>query len=355
MALPSERPAPVYTIRPFRPADRAEREELFRFIAARWGAASWHADRTRWEWQFLRVPPNGGPEPPLWVLTRGDEILGEVGAIPVRLSMAGREQAAAWAADLMIDPEYWNRGGFPLLMREFSRAYPLGLVLGMNAKAYGLFKRSRGWTDLGVIPRLERYCSWRALASPRTLLALARQAGTAVRALRPRRPASDLVARPVARFDERATALWDRIVGGRIGVRRAAPWLNWKYEAQPLLVHERLQVERGEAVVGCAVLRVEEHGGERRGYLIECFAEPAALVDVAAAAVARLRAQRVDRITCDVLDSDTEAALGALGFVRRRSGMKFMLYAADKTLAPLVTDRPRWYITRGDADQDLPR
>ena len=42
--------------------------------------------------------------------------------------MGAEEQAAAWACDLMILPEYWNRGGFPLLMREISRGYPLALV-----------------------------------------------------------------------------------------------------------------------------------------------------------------------------------------------------------------------------------
>jgi hypothetical protein len=35
--------------------------------------------------------------------------------------------------------------------------------------------------------------------------------------------------------------------------------------------------------------------------------------------------------------------------------MKFMLRTADKALAAVVTERARWYITRGDADQDRPR
>jgi hypothetical protein len=355
MALPSEAAAAVYAIRRFRPDERAEHQELFRFIEASWGPDSWHADRERWAWQFLRVPTNDDAAPPLWILIRGDEILGQVGAIPVHLSCGGTRQPAAWASDLMINPEYWNRGGFPLLMREFARGYPLGLVLGMNMKAYGLFQRSKGWVDLGVIPRLERYCSVRSVASARTLVALARQAGRALRALVPARPRAGLTVRAVARFDDRVSELWDRVVGARIGVRRAAPWLNWKYAGQPLLTHERLQVERGGALVGCAVLRIETLGGERRGYLVECFGEPDSLVDVARAGVARLRAQRVDRITCDVLDPETEAALGRLGFVYRRSGMKFMLTTRDTSLAAMVTDRSRWYITRGDADQDRPR
>jgi hypothetical protein len=355
MALPSEVPAPVYAIRRFRPDERTEQEELFRFIEASWGAQSWHADRDRWAWQFLRVPTNDDAAPPLWILTRGDEILGQVGAIPVHLSCAGKRQPAAWASDLMINPEYWNRGGFPLLMREFARGYPLGLVLGMNMKAYGLFQRSKGWIDLGVIPRLERYCSLRGMASPRTLVALVRQAGRALRAIAPARLPAALTVRSVERFDERVSDLWDRVVGLRIGVRRAAPWLNWKYAGQPLLTHERLEVERDGRVVGCAVLRTEKVGGERRGYLVECFGEPDCLVDVARAGVARLRAQKVDRITCDVLDPETEAALGRLGFVYRRSGMKFMLTTRDAALAAIVTDRSRWYITRGDADQDRPR
>ena len=355
MALPSEAPAPVYAIRRLRAADRTVPEELFRFIQAAWGADSWHADRDRWEWQFHGVPTNGHAEPPLWILTRGEEILGQVGAIPVRLSMGAREQPAAWACDLMILPEYWNRGGFPLLMREIARGYPLALVLGMNRKAYALFQRSPGWTDLGVIPRLQLYCSLGSLASARTVVALARQAGSAVRALAPARPAADLAVRSVARFDERVTALWDRVVGERIAVRRSAPWLNWKYAGQPRLTHERLEMESRGTLVGCAVLRVETMGPERLGYLIECFAEPPALVGVTSAAVARLQQLGVDRITCDVLDPATEQALRRIGFVRRRSGMKFMLRTSDAALASVVRDRARWYITRGDADQDRPR
>lgn len=355
MALPSEAPAAAYTIRRLRADDHAEREELFRFIRAAWGAESWHSNRERWEWQFRRVPTNGDGGPPLWVLTRGDEILGQVGAIPVRLSLLAREQPAAWASDLMIAREYWNRGGFPLLMRELCRGYPLALVLGMNNKAYALFRRSKGWMDLGVIPRLERYCSWRSLASARTLVALVRQAGSAVRALVPPRPPADLVVRVVARFDDRVTALWDRVAAGRIGVRRGASWLNWKYAEQPLLTYERLEMERRGTLVGCAVLRVEPLARECRGFLVECFAEPAELTGVAHAAVARLHQRGVDRITCDVLDPATEQVLERLGFVRRRSGMKFMLRTADAALAAVVGDRARWYITRGDADQDRPR
>ena len=92
MALPSEVATPAYAIRRFCADDGAEREELFRFIRAAWGASSWHADRERWEWQFLGVPTNDEPAPPLWILTRGDEILGQVGAIPVHLSFAGTVQ-----------------------------------------------------------------------------------------------------------------------------------------------------------------------------------------------------------------------------------------------------------------------
>jgi hypothetical protein len=354
-ALPSDAPAPAYGIRRFRPDDLAERQELFRFIEASWGATSWHADRERWTWQFLRVPTNDDPAPPLWILIRGPEILGQVGAIPVHLSFAGRLQPAAWAADLMINPEYWNRGGFPLLMREFARGYPIGLVLGMNMKAYGLFRRSKGWQDLGVIPRRERYCSLRALASPRTLVALARQSGTALRALVAGAERPDVRVTPVERFDDRTTALWDRIAGDRIGVRRSAAWLNWKYAGQPLLTHERLQLEVGDRLVGCAVLRVDAMAGERRGYLVECFGEAERLADVARAAVARLRGLGVARITCDVLDPATEHTLARLGFVSRRSGMKFMVTTRDPALAAVVHDRARWYITRGDADQDRPR
>jgi hypothetical protein len=355
MALPSEAAAPAYGIRRFRAEDRAEREELFRFIGASWGPDSWHADRGRWEWQFLRVPTNDDDAPPLWILVRGGEILGQVGAIPVHLSLAGHVQPAAWASDLMINPEYWNRGGFPLLMREFARGYPIGLVLGMNMKAYGLFRRSKGWRDLGVIPRLERYCSVRGLASLRTLVALGRQSGTVLRGLVAGGQRSNVRVDAVAHFDDRASALWDRTIGDRIGVRRSAAWLNWKYAGQPLLTHERLQIESEGTLVGCAVLRVEDVGGERHGYLVECFGETAALVDVARAAVERLRARRVDRITCDVLDPATERALRRLGFVYRRSGMKFMLHTREAALGAVVNERRRWYITRGDADQDRPR
>ena len=197
MALPSESPTPAYAIRRFGADD--ERGDLFRFIQTVWGPGSWHANQERWEWQFLGVPTNDEPAPPLWILTHGDQILGQVGAIPVHLSFAGTVQPAAWASDLIIDPEYWNRGGFPLLMREFARGYPIGLVLGMNMKCYGLFQRSKDWLDLGVIPRLERYCSLTGLASARTLVALVRQSGSVLRALVPRRRRVNLQVHSVPR------------------------------------------------------------------------------------------------------------------------------------------------------------
>ena len=354
MALPSEAAAPAYTIRRLRVGDRADRENLFRFIATAWSPDSWHMDHARWDWQFRAVPTATAAEPPLLVFARGDEILGQVGVIPIELCVRGERRPAAYAFDIMVLREYWNRGAFPLLMREFCRLHPIALGLGMNKKAYALFSALK-WIDIGLVPRLECYRSWRSIASGTTLVALVRQARHAVRALLPARAPADLAVRTVARFGDDVTALWDRTVGDRIAVRRTAAWLNWRYGEQPLLAYERLVIERNGAVVGCAVVRVDRVGRERVGLLVECFAEPALLERVAAAAVRRLRERGVHRITADVLDPATETALARLGFVRRRSGIRLMIRVADAALAGAMADRAHWYITRGDADQDRPR
>lgn len=76
------------TIDTFRPEDERQITAMYRRV---FGADAAESNRLRWEWQYARNP-NCPPEgPTIWVAREGPTIIGQYAAMPVRVSVQGRE------------------------------------------------------------------------------------------------------------------------------------------------------------------------------------------------------------------------------------------------------------------------
>src|SRR5207248_9289298 len=91
----------------YRPEDRRQIEALYRRV---FGHDSADANRLRWDWQYRRNPNSRAEGPLIWIAREGHTIVGQYAAMPVRLSLQGREIDAAWGMDVMVAPEPQPQG-----------------------------------------------------------------------------------------------------------------------------------------------------------------------------------------------------------------------------------------------------
>src|SRR5439155_9034185 len=181
--------------------------------------------------------PNARPDGPLiWLAREGTTIVGQYAAMPVRLTVQGREIDAAWGMDVMVAPERQRQGLGEDLFRTWDRSVGASLGLGLSEASYRLFQKLR-WPDVGPVPCLVKPLSRRALRRPTWPVGLNRFVSAItlpwIRLIARARPLHGEV-RSLRQFDERFTRLWDRI-GGKFAfaVRRDAAYLNWKYVRAP--------------------------------------------------------------------------------------------------------------------------
>src|SRR6185436_5923228 len=131
----------------YRPEDRRQIEALYRRI---FGSDAAEASRLRWDWQYRRNPQALGDAPLIWVAREGNTVVGQCAAMPVRVSVAGREIDGTWGMDVMVAPERQRQGLGEILLRTWDRNVGASLGLGLSEASYRLFQKMR-WPDVGPV------------------------------------------------------------------------------------------------------------------------------------------------------------------------------------------------------------
>src|SRR5262245_4913638 len=146
----------------YRPDDRRQVEALYRRV---FGPDASEANRLRWEWQYRRNPNMPAEGPLIWLAREGNTVIGQYAAMPVRLSVNGREIDAAWGMDVMVAPERQRQGLGEVLFRNWDRAVGASLGLGLSDSSFRLFQKMQ-WPVVGPVPCLVKPLSRRALRRP---------------------------------------------------------------------------------------------------------------------------------------------------------------------------------------------
>jgi hypothetical protein len=164
------------------------------------------------------------------------------------------------------DPDFTRQGIFRTLAarlyEDASSSAPIVFGFPNRSSAPG-FYRNLGWVDLGACPVLRR-----PLANRHPRSRLLPVAALALRALdRVSAAGTGIRVECVGEFDQRVTALWER-VRGALGttVVRDATYLNWRFVSSPFR-YRRYLAWRGDQPVGLAVLADAVSDG--RAYLME--------------------------------------------------------------------------------------
>src|SRR5215471_541280 len=194
----------------FRPDDRRQVEALYRRV---FGPDMAEANRLRWDWQYRRNPQAPKDAPLIWIAREGTTIVGQYAAMPVQVTINGRQVDGAWGMDVMVAPERQRQGLGEVLFRTWDRSVGASLGLGLSDSSYKLFQKLH-WPDLGPVPCLVKPLSRRALRRPTWPVGINRLVSVitlpVVMIVSRARPVRAEV-RLIQRFDDSFTNLWETL------------------------------------------------------------------------------------------------------------------------------------------------
>ena len=102
----------------YRTGDRRAVDTLYRRV---FGHDMANDSQLRWNWQYGRNPNTPPDGLQIWLAREGPTIVGQYAAMPVQLSVQGREIRASWGMDVMVAPERQRQGIGEMLFRTWDR------------------------------------------------------------------------------------------------------------------------------------------------------------------------------------------------------------------------------------------
>lgn len=316
-----------------------------------------------WKWHYLENPNTKIGDIPLWVVTSGTEIAGQLATIPVQVEVGSGTRPAIWILDFIVREDFRGKGLGKRLVQAAGEKYPTMITLGINEQSAGVF-RSLGWVDMGRVHRYQRVLyagnGLKGAAQNRLvrgglnlLSAPLRWGAGRAKAGKP------YSVRTVSTFGADFDELWERAsTQWPCAVRRDARTLAWQFEKQPGKAFEILGAYARERLMGYAVLffRKEiDRGGAAKAAISDlCYERENAkeIVDTLIEdALRRAVERRAGSLVTDVLDELTEESLRRHGFWRIAKSPQFMAWAAEGKQT--ICKPENWFLTRGDSDVSI--
>jgi hypothetical protein len=293
----------------------------------------------------------------------GDEIVGTLGYLPVRMRVHGREVLATQQVDVAIMAGH--RGGgiyFQLASAMREEVTRRGSTFGFGFatdQTRALSTEFLGFDLIGPVHRLAKVLDYGHYAGSllgRRAARMARRVTASARrgryASRPR--AGNIAA--VDRFDEPFDGLAAGLTPARIMVIRDAAYLNWRYVDCPTVAYGRYAARTEAAVSGFVVFHAYQADGVIRGIIDELVCspdDPDTVEQLVTAALSDLTAAGAVNAVCWLPAWHPLAArLRALGFRDREARNELIVYRPKSTRSELVhlTEERHWYYTHGDSD-----
>jgi hypothetical protein len=340
----------------YRPGDRDQVSALYRRV---FGHDMAEASRLRWDWQYARNPNNPASGPLIWLAREGPAIVGQYATMPVKLSLSGREIDAAWGMDVMVAPERQRQGLGEILFGTWDKAVGASLGLGLSQASWRLFKKLR-WPQVGPVPCLVKPLTRRALRQPgwpdtvnRVVSAVTLPVVKVISRPRPLRGETALT----RRFDDRFTALWERLAPRfAFAVRRDAPYLQWKFVSPPHVRYQIVVLFREGEPAGYAAYR---HAREPRGkvtLLVDFLTDPDDRIgfETLLRWVDReARAADSDKIRAFCMHEGFRRTMRRNGYFQVKSSVEFVARVNALPVGDaFYGDTSTWHVTLGDSDQD---
>lgn len=317
-------------------------------------------------WQYQDNP--AGPALSALAMQRQQgAVIGQFGALPVRMWIDGAERLAALALNVATNPAERGRGVFTALglaADEYMTQAGATLAWALpNENSFPGFVGHLGYSRAGDVPLLARPVNVRRLVQRRVRLpGLDRAAALLARPfaapLPPAaRPVDGVAVRVVGRFDEPFDALWARVRGRqRVMVVRDARYLDWRFRSIPLReYHSFLATVDGEPA-GYIVLRIAKIVDMDAGLVVDFVTVPAndgkrAGRALLSEALAWFAGRDLDLLGSLMLPHAPEYRLlrqaGFYALPRALLPQPFRVVARD---GDTFRDLRNWFLTMGDYD-----
>jgi GNAT superfamily N-acetyltransferase len=302
-----------------------------------------------WDWKYDANPMNRDGAPFVLLARDAGRLVGMIGALPLRVWLAGSVRLVDGSGDFAVHPEYRRRGISRRILARYYAESRLGLawVNTLSERSASALTAARGIPlrelvrplNLGhhVSPRVAR---WVDRLSP------AREARTRLRI------------EPIVAFDAGADALWESArARERNQLVRDAAYLNWRFGTCPGAQYLMLAARDARRLAGYLVARVAERRGVRVAYLVDFLAEAdPVLDDLVARALPLLREKGAAWASALATIDAQRRVLGRWGFFTSRWGepARILLRAnGDDAEAHAHRDVSRWFLTMGDGDLEI--
>ena len=290
-----------------------------------------------------------------------------------RLALAsGDERTLATVGetgDVMTHPDWRKRGFFSRLDRaamDAARARGWTLAFGLPNRRSAHIFLELGWERIGSVrPHLFVLKADSAAKDARAKEGRWKRWTTGFEARRCARARAELArgaaslrCEPIARFDDRATAL-SRAIEPRFGfmLRRSAEYLNWRFLDTPSRLHRAFALLDGAELAAYVVIQLPRPGGSH-GFLVDLLARD----DAAVAAAIETGLRELERAGASVVEATAlggswwERELVRAGFAPRgdEHALSVILHPlqAAHPLVAAARDTSKWYFTDGDRDDE---
>ena len=132
----------------------ADRRGVLSFLRGSYPETPRQSDPQFWDWHFIDQPIDQADEIPVFLAKSGDRIAGQLAAIRVGLSVAGRSLRSMWILDLLVDPDFRRRGIMKQLVGIAERHTPYLLGVNTNKQHAPALLMGLGW---GIVTKIPRY------------------------------------------------------------------------------------------------------------------------------------------------------------------------------------------------------
>ena len=133
----------------------ADQDALLSFLRIAYPDDPRKSEPSYWKWHFPDNPHAKPGDVPLWVVRRGEEIVGQLATIPVELKVGEESTPTIWIIDLIVHEDLRGRGIGKRLFLAAGESYSTMLALGINEGSTAVL-RSLKWAALGGIHRYHK-------------------------------------------------------------------------------------------------------------------------------------------------------------------------------------------------------
>lgn len=334
----------------------SEKDKLLAFLQKAYDDNPRQSNSDFWAWHFLETPQTDKEKLPVWIAKSGDEIAGQIAAIPVVVNVGGERKDAIWILDLIVAPNFRRQGLAKRLVLAAEEFCPLILGVNTNEQHAPKLLQSLGFVIVGKIPRFHKLLfAGNDIREISNLKPLREIVNFAFAPFRPRLKASKNV-RITEKFDESFDALWAESESQwSCAVRRDAKFLEWQYKRQPAKKFDIIGYYENEKLFGYAVLffrKKSANGAITKAAITDiCYHPRNAKATIDALLQESLRIaieRRAGGLVTDVIDNLIEERLARFGFWRVKNPLQLMVKSAERQ--DLLYNPNEWFLTRGDSD-----